>query len=128
MNGKAYLLDTNTAIEYLDDKLSENANLKIEEHPFQMSIISRIELLAWKGGTKKQILVLENFIAASIVHALDEPVILKSIEVRKNNNCKLPDAIIAATALVNDLTLVTSNIADFKNIPGLQLISPSGLK
>jgi len=37
---------------------------------------------------------------------------------------KLPDAIIAATALVYDLTLVTRNVADFKNIDRLKLVNP----
>lgn len=36
----------------------------------------------------------------------------------------LGDAIIAATALENDLTLATANIKDFKHIEGLKLINP----
>lgn len=35
----------------------------------------------------------------------------------------VPDAIIAATALANGLTLVTLNPADFEGIPGLSLAS-----
>ncbi|MCF8232854.1 MAG: hypothetical protein K9J27_11755 [Bacteroidales bacterium] len=37
---------------------------------------------------------------------------------------KLPDAIIAATSLVYDLTLITRNSTDFKNIDELRLINP----
>jgi len=37
---------------------------------------------------------------------------------------KLPDAIIAATAIVYDLILVTRNISDFKNIDGLHVVDP----
>ncbi len=37
---------------------------------------------------------------------------------------KTPDAIIAATALVHQHTLVSHNLADFKNISGLKLIDP----
>ncbi len=36
----------------------------------------------------------------------------------------MPDAIIAATAIQNDLTLIPRNTADFKNIVGLPLIDP----
>lgn len=49
---------------------------------------------------------------------------LKGIEVRKNYSVKLPDAIIAATALVHDYTLVTRNASDFKKISGLKLLNP----
>jgi len=38
----------------------------------------------------------------------------------------LPDAIIAATALVSNLALTTRNVSDFKNIPGLKIINPLG--
>ena len=37
----------------------------------------------------------------------------------------LPDALIAATALENDLTIITYNIVDFKFIEGLSWESPS---
>jgi len=37
---------------------------------------------------------------------------------------KLPDVIIAATALTNNYTLLTRNIDDFKNIPGINLENP----
>lgn len=48
----------------------------------------------------------------------------KSIDIRRVYKTKLPDTIIAATALVNNLILVTRNISDFKNIDRLQLINP----
>jgi hypothetical protein len=43
---------------------------------------------------------------------------------RKKKKTKLPDAIIAATALELGLTLITRNIGDFKNIPNLKSINP----
>ena len=51
-------------------------------------------------------------------------VVDKTIEICKQHKIKLPDAIIAATALVNNFTLVTRNIDDFKNIAGLKTINP----
>ncbi|WP_198675460.1 PIN domain-containing protein [Pleomorphovibrio marinus] len=38
---------------------------------------------------------------------------------------KLPDEIIAATALTYDLTLLTRNIGDFKKIEGLKVTNPN---
>lgn len=48
----------------------------------------------------------------------------QTILIRRQYKIKLPDAIIAATALVHNLILVTRNTSDFKNIPELQLINP----
>jgi len=36
----------------------------------------------------------------------------------------LPDAIIAATTIENELTLITRNIVDFKNIKGIKVLDP----
>jgi predicted nucleic acid-binding protein len=51
----------------------------------------------------------------------------KTIAIRKSKTIKLPDAIIAATALTYSLILVTSNTSDFKNIQGLNVIDPRSL-
>ncbi|WP_446725142.1 type II toxin-antitoxin system VapC family toxin [Mucilaginibacter sp. SJ] len=91
---------------------------------FQLSVISRVELLAWPKATEKQLKLLTDFINASHIFDFNEPVILKSIEVRKNYHIKLPDAIIAATAIVNKLTLVTRNTNDFSKISDLKLLDP----
>ena len=48
----------------------------------------------------------------------------KTIEIRKQAKIKLPDAIIAASALVNNAVLVTANVKDFKMIDGISIINP----
>ena len=53
---------------------------------------------------------------------LEQPVKLKTAEIRKAHKLKLPDAIIAATAIVYDLTLISRNVSDFKNINGLKIM------
>ena len=40
---------------------------------------------------------------------------------KKDNPIRVPDAIIAATAIRHHLTLVTFNLADFEHVPGLSL-------
>ena len=47
-----------------------------------------------------------------------------SIELRKARKIKLPDAIIAATAIVHDLILVSRNDKDFAAIPSLRYSNP----
>lgn len=122
--GKEYLIDTNSVIDYLDNKLPEKANELIDNIDSRISVITRMELLAWPGASEQQTLILNEFINASEVFALEEPIILKAIEIRKAHKTKLPDAIIAATALVNKLTILTRNTKDFEKIEGLEVLNP----
>jgi predicted nucleic acid-binding protein len=64
----------------------------------------------------------EKFVLNSNIIGLSEDVINATIQVRKSKKIKLPDAIIAATAIANNLQLITQNTVDFKNIEGLQII------
>jgi predicted nucleic acid-binding protein len=59
-----------------------------------------------------------------MVIELEQPIKLKTADIRKNHKIKLPDAIIASTALVYDFILITRNTKDFKDIEGLELINP----
>jgi predicted nucleic acid-binding protein len=83
-------------------------------------------LLCWKTATEKELQVLQNFIYDSLVIELEQPIKLKASDIRRNHKIKLPDAIIAATALVYNLTLLTRNISDFEGINEIKLIDPWG--
>ena len=83
-----------------------------------------MELLAWSGASEQQTIILNEFINASEIFALEEPIILKAIDIRKTHKTKLPDAIIAASALVNELTIITRNTKDFDKIEGLEVLNP----
>jgi len=96
----------------------------LDNNQLAISVITRMELLAWPKAEQEQLSILNQFINSVVDCGLDEPVILKGIGIRKEYRVKLPDAIIAATALVNDLNLVTRNTDDFKNITGIKLINP----
>ena len=122
--GTEYLIDTNTIIDYLENKLPEKALSIIDTSAVNMSIISRIELLAWPKATEQQLNLLTSFIDASRVFLLQEDIIIKTIEIRKSFLIKLPDAIIAATAIVNNLNLLTRNTKDFEKVSGLTCFDP----
>lgn len=69
----------------------------------------------------KDTLLAQDFVDSSNVFDLNDDVVRKTIELRKNHKIKLPDAIIAATALIYDLTVLTRNTTDFNKISGLVL-------
>ena len=119
--GTKYLLDTNTVIDFSAQKLPDKANKKlsfiIDSSP-QISIINKIELLSFSNVSRQTVLFTEH----ALIIPLDDNIVAKTINIRKQYKIKLPDAIIAATALAFNLTLVTHNIVDFKNIKGLKLI------
>jgi predicted nucleic acid-binding protein len=126
--GIKYIWDTNTVIYYLQQQfppLSEKLidNIINESHPV-ISAITEIELLCWKTATENDLHVLHNFIDDAIVIELEKPIKHITADIRKKHKIKLPDAIIAATALVYELTLITRNVSDFNKIEGLQLINP----
>ena len=89
-----------------------------------ISAITEIELLCWKSATERDLEVLHNFIDEAVVIELEQPIKYKTAGIRKMYNIKLPDAIIAATAIVNDLTIITRNTKDFEKIEGLNVINP----
>ncbi len=120
--GQGYLVDTNTIIDYLENRLPETSINLIDNIPIQLSVIFRIELLAWQKASDEQLTVLNGFISASTVFNLDESIILKSIEIKKIYRLKLPDAIIAATATTNNLNLLTRNLKDFEKVIELECI------
>ena len=119
-----YLIDTNTAIDYQDNKLPDAISKLLDLTVIQLSVIVRMELLSWKKATLNQEQVLLKFIKGSIVYGLSESIIIDSILVRKVFSVKLPDAIIAATAINHNLILITRNMADFRKINRLKVLNP----
>jgi predicted nucleic acid-binding protein len=68
---------------------------------------------------------MEEFVNTATVLPLDEAVTQQTILLRRQyKKLKLGDAIIAATALVYNLTLITRNTSDFKNIAGIKVVNP----
>jgi predicted nucleic acid-binding protein len=91
-----------------------------------LSVITKIEVLGFNAPGNFSNL-LSSFIDDSTVLDLTENVVNATIEIRKKHKIKLPDAIIAATALVYGLVLITRNVVDFKNIDNMNIINPHSL-
>jgi len=123
-----HLWDTNTVIYYLQQQFPPHAEVFIDQLITQsnpaVSAITEIELLSWKTATETDLNLIQNFIHDSWVFELDQPIKSAAATLRRTYSIKLADAIIAATALVFDLTLVTRNTEDFTRIDKLKLINP----
>jgi predicted nucleic acid-binding protein len=126
--GIKYLWDTNIVIYYLQRQFPPPAEQFMDNilQDFQptISAITEIELLCWKTASESDLVVLRDFIEDCVVFELDNDIKLKTVEIRKNYKLKLPDAIIAATAAIQNITLLTRNTSDFKIIPNLELVNP----
>ena len=126
--GLKYLWDTNIVIYYLQNQLSKSGEEFIDNTAlnFQptISVITEIELLCWSAANQTDITLINNFLDNSIIYGLDNNIKLKTIEVRKIFKLKLPDAIIAASAIINDHTLISRNLIDFKKVASLSVIDP----
>ncbi|NJE49272.1 type II toxin-antitoxin system VapC family toxin [Thermococcus sp. 9N3] len=121
------MIDTNILIYYLADAIPEEELPKVEEilrTSFNVSIITKIEFLGWKGHTPKGFEKSKEFISFANVIPLTDEIGDVAIELRRRVSIKLPDAVIAATALVHNLTLVTRNVKDFERIEGLRIYNP----
>jgi len=129
MERQQYLIDTNALIDYLGKRLPDNGmdfmNTIIDAVP-NVSVITKIEVLGFNAPDKHYQLLVQFMNDASVLE-LSNKVVEESINIRKNHKIKLPDAIIAATALVNNLVVISRNVSDFKNIKNLQLIDPHNL-
>jgi predicted nucleic acid-binding protein len=91
-----------------------------------ISVINRIELLAGSRLTEPQRSALVSLLDEFQEVGLTDEVVSMTIELLQSRQVKrLPDAIIAATALVTDSTLVTRNTIDFQRVTGLTLVDPS---
>lgn len=120
----AYLLDTNIIIYYFDGLTDDDVIHTILAESFKISIITKIEFLGWgkfatdlESQTKAR-----EFISHATIFNLKEPIAEQAILLRQKYKTKTPDAIIAATALVNGLTIVTNNTPDFSRL-GVQTLA-----
>lgn len=120
--GTGYLIDTSGYSRYLDDMLSvENSDFMdsvLEDAP-AMCFVVKIELRSFQGDKNKENTI-ADLVNNCVIMELSDEIIEKTIELRRKAKIKLPDAIIAATAIVHNLTLLSTNDSDFRKVPKLK--------
>lgn len=125
-----YLIDNNVISSFFSSELPDRAmdfiSDLIDTSP-NISIITQIEALSWNAKNKIKENLIKEFIEECIIYAITPSVVLKCVELRRNKKIKTPDAIIAATAIANEMILITSD-TDFKNINDLVVIDPKNIE
>lgn len=94
------------------------------DHALYLSEITQVEVLGYPSLPESQRIVIAGFFSASTVLRIT-PALELAIGLRQaRRGLKTPDALIAATALLAGLPLVTHNVRDVDWIEGLTVIDP----
>ena len=128
--GRKILIDTNIAIGYIGNRLNLKAMDKLDrifDNEYHLSVINKIEILGFPDLNKTEEAKFNLLINHAVLHPINDKIIEETISIRKKHKIKLPDALIAATCLINGLDVLTLNTKDFENINGLRVILPESI-
>jgi len=121
VNGNKILLDTNAFIYFFEGR-STITDLVVNTPEIYFSAISEIELLSATHLTPNEIDSIKAFLLLCQRVELTTDIIDQTIMIRRQYRFKVPDAIIAASALHLKIPLVSAD-TDFQKVTGLTLIS-----
>ena len=119
-----YTLDTNAILYYLKDDaetVSLLRNIFAENAPVNISAITELELFAFSKLTAHEEALIEDLISTLAVIPVDSHVARLAAFVRRQYHLKVPDSVIAATALFTGSTLLTRNTRDFRGVTHLKV-------
>lgn len=123
-----YLLDTGVLIRHLRGQKMAVRLLRglVREGHLYVATVTRLEIFA--GTPPSEIYKTRKVLSRFIDLDMDRLIADRAGEYvyQSRNSLQLPDAIIAATATVNHLTLLTLNLKHFRSIPGLSLYPLEG--
>ena len=117
------LLDSNILI-YAAEPGAKALRERILAEPAGVSVATMVEVLGYHRLTSEEEVELRGLLKELTVFAADIMVAERAVALRQKQKMGLGDAIIAATALVHHLPLVTRNVDDFKHIAGLDVQNP----
>jgi toxin FitB len=117
------LLDSNILI-YAAQPAHTHLRQFIAIHAPAVSAVSCVEVLGYHQLDTQERQYLEEFFRLARVLPLSQTVLDQAVTLRRQRRISLGDALVAGTALVRGLTLVTRNVEDFQWIQGLSLLNP----
>ena len=120
------LFDSSALILYFNDALSIESiaviRQGIENATGAISVVTRTEVLAWPSHTAQSIDAAILGMTSFEHLGIDTSVADEAARIRRECNLKLPDALIATSALLLNLPVVTANPRDFERVPQLRVI------
>lgn len=111
------LVDTDVLV----DHLRRGHSLEPVGDQLHYSTISRAELFAGRATEED---VVARLLAPLVEHGVDTAISEAGGRIRRASGLALPDALIAASALLSDLPLLTRNRRHFERVEGLAVQSP----
>jgi toxin FitB len=117
------LLDSNIVI-YATQQEHGWLRTDMLSQPFSVSQTTRAEVLGWHRITPEDVADLEEFLAAGTALSITDDIVDCAIQLRQQKKMSLGDSLVAATALLHDIELVTRNTDDYKHLAGLRLVNP----
>ena len=125
--GTRYLADSNALIDFLEGRLPLKGKQLLFEvldlGELLISVVTEIEVLGFQAPEEYLQKVQQLIDAAEVIPLSDAPIIREAITIRRTARTKLPDAVIAATAKVRGLTLLSRNDKDFSRVEGLTVLN-----
>jgi predicted nucleic acid-binding protein len=88
-----------------------------------ISVITYMEILGFPFADQEEERYIIELISIFTIIYVDQKIADIVVDIRKKNRIKLPDAIISATAISEDVQLVTRNVDDFENI-NVKILNP----
>lgn len=124
---KRFLLDSNIIIYHLSDapeihQFFSSVNALTDKIFY--SFVSGIELLGYHNLTSKEKSEIASLLDTFSKVSLNDDIEATTIEIRQKKRIRIPDAIIAASAIYTGSVLVTRNEKDFKGISDLDILNP----
>lgn len=111
MNGNCYLLDTNAIVQLLKGNKDLIAILGTADF-ITTSVIAEMEYLSFSGLSDADVALYQAFRSRILIYEVpssDTAFTQLVVKARKEYGLKLPDAIIAGTAMTNGLTILTAD-------------------
>lgn len=119
MNGSNLLLDTNIVLYLLNgDTVLESY---LQDKNFYLSFISELELLSYREITPEEETAVHYFLNESALIDINTGIKEITKQIRRNYRLKLPDAIVAATAIFLGIALISAD-NHFKQVKELTFI------
>jgi len=117
------LLDSNIIIYAGEPEYDYLRNFITDKNP-QVSVISKIEVLGYHKFKPQTIEKIKKLFEVLPIIPITNEIVNQAIFLKQQQKISLGDSLVASTALIHNIELVTANTKDFKWIPDLKLINP----